>query len=322
MRNFGSASDSRLESGNGRGGGLIPGTPGVPAFVLSGAEPSQVPIAIAVPHAGRAYTAALLRNMRKPELAALRLEDRYVDRLALEVARETGAKLLIANAPRAMIDLNRAPDDIDWEMFNRADRPESVGISTGRRARSGLGLIPRRLPGIGELWKHRHQEAELTARIEGIHEPYHASLSQSLELLRARWGTAMLLDLHSMPPVARRPGLTAPEFVIGDRFGATCNGSLVAAAFSYFSAQSCSAAHNRPYAGGYVLERHGSPESDIHAIQLEIDRSTYLDSGLAEPGEGFAAVVKLLIGLVRNLAEEITSLSGSGSESRWAVAAE
>lgn len=301
---------------------MIPGTPGIPAFALSGAEPSPVPIVIAVPHAGRAYTAALLRNMRKPQLAALRLEDRYADRLALEVARETGARLLIANAPRAMIDLNRAPDDIDWEMFGSAERPEAVSFSPGRRSRSGLGLIPRRLPGIGELWKRAHQEADLVARIEGIHDPYHASLAQTLESLRARWGSAMLLDLHSMPPVARRPGLIAPEFVIGDRFGATCNGSLVAAAFAYFNDQNRSAAHNRPYAGGYVLERHGSPECDIHAIQLEIDRSTYLDSGFAEPGEGFAAVVKLLIGLVRKLAEEITSMSGSGSDSRWAEAAE
>src|SRR5262245_29016155 len=99
-------------------GGVIPGAPGVPAFSLSGPVPSAIPVLIAVPHAGRAYPAPLLARMRNPGFAALRLEDRYADRLGEALAQATGAILLTAHAPRAMIDLNRAPDDIDWEMFD------------------------------------------------------------------------------------------------------------------------------------------------------------------------------------------------------------
>lgn len=301
-------------------GGEIPGSGGLSAFHLSGPEPSPIPVLIAVPHAGRAYPGSLLERMRNPGFAALRLEDRFVDRLAEKIAEETGATLLIAHAPRAMVDLNRAADDIDWDMFGRG-APEDVGSYTPGRARSGLGLIPRRLPGLGELWKRRHDEADLSARIAGIHEPYHACLAETLADLRDRWGAALLLDLHSMPPLSLRGG-QAPEFVLGDRFGSACHGLLIGSAFNYFAEMRRGTAHNRPYAGGYVLERHADPTRGLHAVQLEIDRSSYLDSRLIEPGAGFAAMVHLLAGLVRRMAQDVAALGGGDAASPWVEAAE
>lgn len=303
-----------------RTGGSIPGSNDLPAFSLLAPDPSAVPVLIAVPHAGRSYPRTILDRMRNPGFAALKLEDRYVDLLAERIAQETGAALLVAHAPRAMIDLNRGHDDVDWEMFARG-RPDRVGSYTpGIRVRSGLGLIPRRLPGLGELWKRRHEEEDLAARIEQIHSPYHACLGETLEKLRERWGAALLLDLHSMPPLGYRGGQPGPDFVLGDRFGATCQGSLVASCFSYFAEHRRSVAHNRPYAGGYVLERHARPDDGIHALQVEIDRSTYLDPRLVEPGPGFDAVVGVLVGLVRRIAADVGELARGGSG--WANAAE
>lgn len=303
-------------------GGSIPGSGGIASYVLRAPRPSALPLLIAVPHAGRAYPGSLLERMRNPGFAALKLEDRYVDRLAEEIARQTGASLLVAHAPRAMIDLNRAEDDVDWDMFARG-KPDSLGsYSPGLRARSGLGLIPRRLPGLGELWKRRHDEHELSARLEAIHKPYHRCLGETLVRLRARWGAALLLDLHSMPPLGWRAGHAPPEFVLGDRFGASCHGTLVASCFGYFSEMRRASAHNRPYAGGYVLERHADPQGGIHALQLEIDRSSYLDARLAEPGEGFAPMVELLVGLVRRLAGEVAELGRSNEAGPWVDAAE
>lgn len=290
----------------------------MPAFVLTAPQPSALPVLIAVPHAGRAYPGTLLERMRNPGFAALKLEDRYVDRLAQAVARETGAALLVAHAPRAMIDLNRGVEDVDWDMFARG-RPDSVGSYTpGMRVRSGLGLIPRRLPGLGELWKRRHDEDELAARIDSIHTPYHSCLAETLADLRDRWGAALLIDLHSMPPLDFKGGQAAPEFVLGDRFGVSCHGSLVGSCFGYFAEMRRGAAHNRPYAGGYVLERHARPDHGLHALQLEIDRSRYLDTRLAEPGAGFAAMSALLTGLVRRLAGEVADLGRIGTLPRAA----
>ena len=303
-----------------RSGGSIPGALGIPAFFLTGAEPSTIPVLISVPHAGRAYPRAVLHDMRHPASAALRLEDRYVDRIALAVARETGATLLVANAPRAMIDLNRAPDDVDWEMFGRSDRPDPGSYLPSRRARSGLGLIPRRLPGMGELWRRRHEEADLASRIAGIHTPYHEALAAAILSVRERWGAALLIDLHSMPPLPVRPGVSTAQIVVGDRFGATCHGTLVAAAFTHFNQQGYEAAHNRPYAGGYVLERHSKPSHGMHALQIELDRSLYLDSRLVEPGTGLPALATMLSGLVRAMAAEVSTLGQCGPQ--WSQAAE
>lgn len=303
-------------------GGMIPGTARQPAFSLTGAALSPIPVLISVPHAGRLYPRYLLDRMRNPEFSAIRLEDRFADQLGTAVASATGAALLVAHAPRAMIDLNRAADDIDWDMFGRSAPADPGSYAPNRRARSGLGLIPRRLPGLGELWKRRHDETELTQRIADIHQPYHACIEQTLAQIRQRWGAALLLDLHSMPPLAPSAGRRGAEFVLGDRFGAACHGRIVARAFSHFSEGGRLVAHNRPYAGGFVLDRHAAPARGVHALQLEVDRSCYLDSRLAEPGEGFDETVDVLIGLVRKLGAEVALLGSGDATASWVEAAE
>ncbi len=300
--------ESRGKPPGGRGGS-IPGTPrSQAAFTLTLRDPAPVPVLLAAPHAGRAYPGEFAEIMRNQAASCLRLEDRFVDLLAEAVARETGAALLVAQAPRAVLDLNRAPDDIDWDMVVGGPPERRVRHAAGRRARSGLGLIPRRLPGLGELWRRRLTHDELTARIEQVHQPYHAALAAGLEQLRDRWGAALLIDLHSMPPLGPKRGHdAAPDFVVGDRFGASCDASLSAAAIDHFSLAGRRVAHNRPYAGGYVLDRHGASTRGIHAMQVEVCRSTYLDAQLREPGPGMAAVVRVLAGLVRRMAEELAT---------------
>ena len=301
------AGESAAES-SGRSLGEVPGTAGQPAFTLSLPDAPPLPVLIAVPHAGRIYPTDLTEAMRGPTAAALRLEDRFVDLLAVQIVRDTGAGLLVAHAPRAMIDLNRAPDDVDWEMIAGGEPAGQARMAAGRRARSGLGLVPRRLPGLGELWRRPLTAAELAARIDRVHRPYHTALAEALEALRDRWGAALLLDLHSMPPLGSKRGADpAPDFVVGDRFGASCDTALSAAALDHFAAAGHKAAHNRPYAGGYGLERHAAPRRGLHALQIEICRSAYLDAALREPGPGFARAARVLSRLVRRLAAELAA---------------
>ncbi len=316
--------DSQIYGGaDASSGGKVPGLADAPAFTLWQREPSSIPVVIAVPHAGRSYPPELLARMRHPGFSAARLEDRLVDLVGAEVARRCGAALLVAHAPRAMIDLNRASDDIDWEMVSggsAANLAASATSITARRARSGLGLVPRRLPGVGELWKWPLERDELAARIGHVHVPYHAALSGLLDAVRARWGAVLLIDLHSMPPLPARAGEPAAEFVVGDRFGAACAGTLVAEAFACFGAARRLAAHNRPYAGGYVLERHARRAEGIHCLQLEIDRRLYLDAGLAEPGAGLPETVDMVAALVQRMAIAVAELGRE--RERWRAAAE
>ena len=310
-------------------GGVVPGLADASAFTLWQRAPSPIPVVIAVPHAGRSYPLELLARMRQPAFSTVRLEDRLVDLLGTEVAQRTGAALLVAHAPRAMIDLNRASDDIDWEMVGggrEADCRGGAGNApaasppTSRRARSGLGLVPRRLPGVGELWKSPIERDDLAARIALVHVPYHAALAGLLESVRARWGAVLLIDLHSMPPLPARAGEPTAEFVVGDRFGAACDGALVAEVFVCFDQARRLAAHNRPYAGGYVLERHARRADGIHCLQLEIDRRLYLTPSLAEPGPELPATVDVVTALVQRMAVAVAEL-GRGHQ-QWRAAAE
>jgi N-formylglutamate amidohydrolase len=294
----------------GERGGTIPGT-GEAAFTFRRPARMPLPVIVAAPHGGRAYPPELLARMRDSSYAQLRLEDRHIDAMADAVAEQTGAALLVAHAPRAMLDLNRATDDMDWSMVADVVPSGARHSLANRRARSGLGLVPRRLPGLGEVWKHRMTGAELEARVAGIHTPYHAALAIALEDLRDRWGAALLIDLHSMPPLrARHAGERPAEFVIGDRFGASCDHHLAAAAFAWFEGQGRIAVHNRPYAGGYVLDRHGKPARGIHALQVEVCRASYLDTRMDEPSGRFPGMIKTLAGLVRAMAAEVLALGG------------
>jgi N-formylglutamate amidohydrolase len=308
-------------------GGSIPGLPGVAAYRVEAANVASIPVVLAAPHGGRCYPPGVRAALRVPDHVLLRLEDRLVDQLAEAVARETGAPLIIAQAPRAMIDLNRAVDDLDWDMVtnpvrqpgHRASAHRSAVSHGGHRARSGLGLVPRRLPGIGELWKARLDHAEVERRIAMIHEPYHTALEALVERVQRQWGAVLLIDLHSMPPLPAIGGAAA-QFVIGDRFGTACDGELVAALFAHLAAARRLVAHNRPYAGGFVLDRHARRTAGIHAVQIEIDRTAYLDSAMAEPGPGFDAMVALLVAMVRQLADAVAALGRD--RLRWRAAAE
>jgi N-formylglutamate amidohydrolase len=297
-------------------GGAVPGLANAPAFTLTLPPRLSLPVLVAVPHAGRAYPLAVTARMRDPALAQLRLEDRHADRLGVRIARETGAALLIAHAPRALLDLNRAEDDVDWDMIE-GGRPEELGPAApghhgNARARSGLGLVPRRLPGSGEIWRGRLTREELAARVEGIHRAYHAALARQLDAIRAEWGAALLIDLHSMPPLRAGEGeARAPAIVLGDRFGASCHAALMGRAIAHCETRAIPAAQNRPYSGGYVLDRHGAPADGIHALQIEVCRATYLDRHLAEPGAGLVGTAALLSALVRELGAEAALLGGS-----------
>lgn len=313
------AHDAHGDAGIVERGGRVSSLGDAPAFTFTAPECPPLPVLIAVPHGGRAYCPDLLARMRAPDLCQLRLEDRHVDQLGIAIARQIRAALLVAHAPRAMLDLNRAETDIDWDMIEgpRLARPLGAGVTShaaNHRARSGLGLVPRRLPGHGEVWRGRLPHAELERRIDEIHQPYHSLLAQQLRRIRDAWGAALLIDLHSMPPLPSQRGEpAAPVMVLGDRFGASCHHSLMSRGIEFLGRQGLNAAQNRPYSGGYVLDRHGAPDAGIHAIQIEVCRSIYLDRDFAEITAAAANVIKVLAGLCEALGAQTAEL-GQGRQ--------
>ncbi|MDT9600814.1 N-formylglutamate amidohydrolase [Sphingosinicella rhizophila] len=260
------------------------------------ARPSS-PVVLSVPHAGRSYTDALLRSSRLPLTTLESLEDRLVDRLVWR-AVANGACALIADVPRAEIDLNRDEREIDPAIV--APAPPAGSILQSPRSRGGLGLVPSRMAGAGPIWRQRMTAGELRRRIDEVHRPYHETLEEMLEAARSRHGYAILLDCHSMPARDEHAG-TAP-IVLGDRYGTSCSPGLVDAASHAVAAAGLVSGRNAPYAGGYITARHGRPVTGIHALQIEIDRSLYLASDLRSPGPGFDAMAALIASVAAALA--------------------
>lgn len=270
------------------------------SFDTIGPVPPDSPVVISVPHAGRDYPLQLRAAAAVPVESMLALEDRHIDAVALGAVR--GETLFVQRLARAWIDLNRAEDERD-PVIDDGARPIPASAASVK-LRSGLGLVPRRAaPGVS-IWRRRLGDDEVRWRIEHHHRPYHDAIAAALESARQRFGVALLIDLHSMPPIVRA---AAPRIVIGDRFGRSAAARLVHRLESECALAGQSVAINAPYPGGHILARHGQPRHGIHAVQIEIDRGLYLDDALVEPGPGIAATTALLRAIIDAAADELLS---------------
>ena len=268
------------------------------SFDRIGPVPPDSPVIVSVPHAGRDYPLPLRAAAAVPVASMLALEDRHADAVAL--AARADETMFIQRRARAWIDLNRAEDERD-PLIDDGARPIPAGAAA-TKLRSGLGLIPRRAaPGVA-IWTRRLGDEEVRQRIAEDHRPYHAALSEALAAARDRFGAALLIDLHSMPPL---PGGNGARIVLGDRFGRSAGARLVHRIEAEIAASGQMVALNAPYPGGHVLARHGRPEAGIHAVQIELDRRLYLDSGLNALGKGLAGTAALLRRAIDAAADEL-----------------
>lgn len=250
---------------------------------------------LSVPHSGRDYPEWLVDSSAAGMKALSTLEDPLVDRLAWR-ALQRGCGGVIARAPRAAVDCNRAEDDIDPSVIDGALRGRVTA-----RARGGLGIVPSRTQQHGYLWRRPITPDQLGERLDQAHRPYHRALEEQISAVADRFGCALLIDCHSMPP----PPAGTPPIVFGDRRGRTADDWLSREAIEIAHRCGFDAALNEPFAGGHVIERHAWPARGVHALQLEVDRRCYLDEELREPGPGFDRTAVFIDTLVVELGEAL-----------------
>jgi len=270
--------------------------------MLGPAHPAS-PVVLAVPHAGRNYPPDLLAASRLPRSKLEALEDRHADMLVTG-AVEAGATALVAIHARAWIDLNRDEREIDPAML---DAPPLVPLLASAKVRGGIGLVPRRIADGGEIWRRRLSQREVDRRILQDHRPWHRALAELLDRARARFGCAVLIDCHSMPPLPASSSGRPPHVVMGDRFGRSAADRFGDRLCAVVETAGLKVARNTPYSGGHTLDRHGRPDSMIHALQVEIDRSLYLEPDLRRPSDGAATVIDLVRRIAAALADEAIS---------------
>src|SRR5258708_6750654 len=173
----------------------------------------SVPFVFASPHSGSHYPASFIARSRLSPIALRRSEDAFVDELFCG-AVALGAPMIAARFPRAYLDVNRAPDEIDISMFDGAVAVEIDSPSS--RVAAGLGVIPRIVRDGAEIYRGKLAAAEAKERLTRLYHPYHRALGSLVEETRARFGAAIVIDCHSMPSAA-----AVPDVVLGDRYGAS-----------------------------------------------------------------------------------------------------
>lgn len=258
-------------------------------------------VVFASPHSGRNYTSGFLRQsvLRERELRSS--EDAFVDDL-LEHAPAFGAPLLCATMPRAWLDLNRSCEELDPAVIEDV-RPSAHNL----RVTSGLGVIPRVVSGGRAIYRGKIGRAEAQGRIERFWLPYHTCLAALLDEAHAAFGEAILVDMHSMPHEAvdtftARSG-RRPEIVLGDRFGASAAADLVDRVAAAFEAAGLRTSRNIPFAGAYIAQSYGRPSHGRHAIQIEIDRSLYMNEREIRPNGNYAGFKRLLTAILSEIAD-------------------
>ncbi len=260
------------------------------------------PVLFNSPHSGSIYPRDFLTATRLDLAALRRSEDSFVDELVIGVVK-CGFPLMRAHFPRCFVDVNREPYELDPRMFE--GRLPSFANTRSMRVAGGLGTVARVVGDAQEIYDQRLPVDDALRRIEGLYKPYHRALRRLFTRMHRDFGTAVLIDCHSMPSSAgakdERP---RPEFVLGDRYGTSCVAPVAETVEKRLRALGYSVSRNKPYAGGFITEHYGNPAAGLHAIQLEINRALYMDERRYERTPGFARLAADL----ESLAEAVAAI--------------
>ncbi len=272
------------------------------AYNLTLPQHRSTSVVFASPHSGRAYSKAFRKRSVLDETALRSSEDAFVDELFQGVT-EHGAPFLSARFPRSYIDLNRSTEELDPAVVEGAPK-----VRYNPRIASGLGVIPRVVSQGRQIYRGKLDLAEARLRIADCWRPYHDCLQQLLKANRLRFGEAVLIDCHSMPhealDIVERRGGQKPDIVLGDRYGAAARSDLVDMVESIFVSAGLRVARNSPFAGAFIAQHYGRPSSNQHVIQIEIDRSLYMDEAKIVPNSSFGAFK----GLMQQVSGEIAEI--------------
>ncbi len=251
------------------------------------------------PHSGRNYSPDFLADTRLDALALRRSEDCYIEEI-FAAAPAHGGTLLAATFPRAWCDVNRDAWELDPVMFEDT-LPEWV-CTVSPRVEAGLGTIPRVVSSGEAIYRRRLFFAEARARVEACWQPYHDALAGLLEAARRLHGACLLVDCHSMPAHACRDRKPVPDIVLGDAHGAACAPAIMRHIEQFLVQRGYVVRRNDPYAGGYITRHYGRPGGRIHAVQIEIGRSLYMNEASLQRNGGFSRIQADMTGLAASLA--------------------
>ncbi|MAM63643.1 N-formylglutamate amidohydrolase [Maritimibacter sp. UBA3975] len=258
-------------------------------------------VIFASPHSGRDYGWGFLRRSVLDSRTIRSSEDAFVDELFAS-APSHGAPLLALTVPRAFVDVNRGTEELDPALIRGVEK-----ALHNPRVTSGLGVIPRVVAGGRPIYRGKIPLAEAEARLRSHWHPYHGRLKTLVNESHRLFGQAILIDCHSMPHEAIdslcRGRREKPEIVLGDRFGASAAGEIVDEIELAFRDEGFRVGRNTPFAGAFTTQHYGRPSRGQHAIQVEIDRSLYMNESKLVPNGNFASMQAAIDRVIARVAE-------------------
>jgi N-formylglutamate amidohydrolase len=274
-------------------------SPEIGVFDLHEPATRNLPLVLASPHSGSDYPTHFIAASRLDPLALRQSEDSFVDEL-FAAAPRLGAPLLSARFPRAYLDVNREPYELDPAMFS--DSLPGFVNAASPRVRIGLGTIARIVASGEEIYAGKLSFAEAKRRVDDLYHPYHQALRRLVEETEGTFGGYLLIDCHSMPSAAGSAwGRDGADIVLGDCYGAACAPRIIEVAGNFFVERGFTVAINAPYAGGFTTGFYGRPAAHRHALQIEINRALYMDERTRRRKPRFGGLVKEMADLVEQL---------------------
>jgi N-formylglutamate amidohydrolase len=280
----------------------------VGGFEIRRPQRRTLPLVLASPHSGAEYPDEFLATSRLDPLTLRRSEDSFVDELFAS-GPELGVPLVAARFPRAYLDLNREPWELDPTMF--ADALPNYVNTRSPRVRMGLGTIARIVASGEEIYARKLRFAEARMRVETLYHPYHQALRKLVLDTEAAFGGVLLIDCHSMPSAASETGGQGPaDMVLGDCHGTSCAPEIVETARAFLTKRNFAVALNTPYAGGYTTAHYGNPRRGRHALQIEINRALYMDERRVRRKPELARLAAEMTALISCLGERMSERLG------------
>ncbi|TRZ43755.1 N-formylglutamate amidohydrolase [Robertkochia solimangrovi] len=260
-------------------------------YTITEPTTTPVPIIISSPHSGTAFPEDIRAQYKKEAVDNPDDTDWFIDRL-YDFAPSMGIKMISANYSRWVIDLNRDPES--KPLYNDGRVITALTPETDFNGNSiYVGSTP--------------DSEEVSRRIKTYYQPYHAKIAGMLAEYQAKFGRVLLFDAHSIRKVV--PGIRSeafPDLILGDNDETSCSKELIDIAYNALSTADYELMHNHPFKGGYITRSFGDPTQNIHALQLEMAKTNYMNDDETEYHEERAAAIrKVLQGVFNNLIEKI-----------------
>ena len=232
----------------------------------------------------------------------------YVEALYRDVT-DAGATWLYACFPNVVVDPNRHEADIDPDQLNGMWHEE---LNPSEKTKAGMGLFPNVVSNQA-LHAGKLTLEDARRRLSEYYLPYHEELARILRMAKESAGVAYHLSCHSMgatpPATAKDAGVRRSDFDLGDRNGTTCEPGLVDSVAACLRRQGYTVTVNKHFVGAEAVRRHGDPRNSFHSLQIEMNRSLYMNEKTREVSENFQQVKSDMTVLAREVVDYARSRS-------------